>query len=249
MPRPALWIAIADTLRDEIGRGHYAPGARLPTEAQLATRFSVNRHTARRALAALSDEGLIHTRQGAGAFVSTPVTDYPLGRRVRFHRNVLAAGRAPGRRILSLQTRSADETEAEALALAPGAPVIACEGVSLADDVPIALFLSVFPGRLAGLAAALERTGSVTAALAECGVTDHVRTRTRLTAVAADAAQAARLRLPPGAPLLRSIAVNSDAAGRPVEYGRTFFAGDRVTLTLAADAAETGIPVDNAAQP
>jgi GntR family phosphonate transport system transcriptional regulator len=29
--------------------------------------------------------------------------------------------------------------------------------------------------------------------------------------------------------------VNVDAAGRPVEFGRTWFAGDRVALTLGAD--------------
>ena len=36
--------------------------------------------------------------------------------------------------------------------------------------------------------------------------------------------------------ILRSVAVNVDGAGVPVEYGTTWFAGDRVTLTLHADA-------------
>ena len=44
---------------------------------------------------------------------------------------------------------------------------------------------------------------------------------------------AAQLRLPEGAPILRSVAVNIDAAGQPVEYGTTWFAGDRVTLTVS----------------
>jgi GntR family phosphonate transport system transcriptional regulator len=30
------------------------------------------------------------------------------------------------------------------------------------------------------------------------------------------------------------VAVNIDGAGRPVEYGITWFAGDRVTLTVGA---------------
>jgi GntR family phosphonate transport system transcriptional regulator len=35
--------------------------------------------------------------------------------------------------------------------------------------------------------------------------------------------------------ILRAISINVDASQSPVEYGRTWFAGDRVTLTLNAD--------------
>jgi GntR family transcriptional regulator, phosphonate transport system regulatory protein len=37
----------------------------------------------------------------------------------------------------------------------------------------------------------------------------------------------------PGAPVLRTVAVNVDPAGVPVEHGLTWFAGERVTLTVA----------------
>lgn len=237
MPRPTLWTAIADTLRAEIAAGHYPPGARLPTEARLAARFGVNRHTLRRALAALAEDGLIHTRRGAGAFVSAPVTEYPLGPRVRFHRNLLEAGHMPERRILTLETRHASAEEAEALALAPGAAVDLCEGISLSDGAPIALFRSVFPSR-PGFLETLAAEGSVTRALAACGVADYLRVSTRLTAVLANAAEAAQLRLPPGAALLRTVAINAEIGGPPVEYGHTSFAGDRVTLTLSPDGTE-----------
>ena len=36
-----------------------------------------------------------------------------------------------------------------------------------------------------------------------------------------------------GEPILRTLAVNVDPEGQPIEYGRTWFAGDRITLTLA----------------
>lgn len=36
-----------------------------------------------------------------------------------------------------------------------------------------------------------------------------------------------------GAPILRTRAVNVDGTGHPVEYGTTWFAGDRVALTVA----------------
>lgn len=100
--------------------------------------------------------------------------------------------------------------------------------------MPVGLFRSVFPA-LPGLLAALERSGSVTAALAECGVADYTRARTRLTAESADAITAGHLRLVPGAAVLRSEAVNHDPQRRPVEYGLTGFAGGRVALTVEGE--------------
>ncbi len=107
------------------------------------------------------------------------------------------------------------------------------EGVSLADGHPLAMFRSVFPAdRLPDLPRAMARTNSVTAALAACGVADYTRASTRLTAKAAKPMLALALQIKEGAPVLRSVAVNVDAAGVPVEYGTTWFAGDRVTLTV-----------------
>lgn len=237
-PPPALWNAIARTLSDEIAAGHYAPGDKLPTEAQLAARFGVNRHTVRRALASLAGAGRVFARRGAGVFVAARPTDYPLGRRVRFHQNVAASGRTPSRRLSRLETRNADPREAGALALEEGAQVHVVEGVSLADGVALAAFRSVFPAaRFPGLLAALERTQSITAALAAEGLADYTRSETRLTAKIARGPLARQLALPEGAPILRSVAVNVDGAGVPVEYGTTWFAGDRVTLTVTPDAA------------
>lgn len=249
-PPPALWKAIARTLSDEIAGGHYAPGDRLPTEARLAARFGVNRHTVRRALAALAEAGLIFARRGAGVFVAARPTDYPLGRRVRFHQNVMASGQTPSRQISRLETRRADPREAAALALPEGAQVHVVEGVSLADNMALAAFRSVFPAaRFPGLLAALERAQSVTAALAAEGLGDYTRAETRLTAKIARGARARQLALPEGAPILRSVAVNVDGAGVPVEYGTTWFAGDRVTLTVTADAARDAMPEGGENQP
>lgn len=228
-----MWKAIAEALRGDLAEGRYNPGDKLPTEAALSDRFGVNRHTVRHGISALVEEGLIRTRRGAGAFVAATPTDYPLGKRVRFHENLIAAGRTPEKRVLQVEDRAATEGEARALAVASGDPVCAYHGLSLADDQPIALFESLFPlGRLAGITAALEGTSSVTGALAAVGVHDYTRASTRLTATRASATQALHLQVSEGDPLLRSSSVNVGEAGQPVEYGRTWFAGDRVTLTL-----------------
>lgn len=234
--RTALWKAIQEALTSDIARGLYAPGDKLPTEAQLAVRFGVNRHTVRRALAGMAEQGVVYSRRGAGVFVELNPTDYPIGQRVRFHQNLSAAGRVPGKEILSIETRHGSEAETAALGLSSGAKVHICEGISTSDGQPMALFQSSFCAtRFPSLPEVLRHHSSITAALREVGVLDYTRASTRLQACLADARQAVLLRLSEGAPLLRAKAINVDEHSYPVEYGRTWFAGDRVVLTVGEE--------------
>ncbi|KIC28514.1 phosphonate metabolism transcriptional regulator PhnF [Leisingera sp. ANG-M6] len=236
MARTPVWKSIAIALTDDIAQGRYETGGKLPAEAQLATRFGVNRHTVRRALAEMSEQGLVHSRRGAGVFVAAKPTDYPIGRRVRFHQNLTREGRSPAKQILTLETRAASAREAKALHLDPGAEVHVYDGLSLADGQPIALFQSIFPAdRFPGILGHLQEQRSVTAALQKCGVEDYTRIETRITAKLATATQALHLRISEGSPILRTTGVNADPQGRPVEFGRTWFAGDRVTLTVGGE--------------
>ncbi|MCP4822911.1 MAG: phosphonate metabolism transcriptional regulator PhnF [Shimia sp.] len=232
--RTPIWQSIASALTEDITEGRYGPGDKLPTEAELSARFGVNRHTVRHALKSMSETGLVHARRGAGVFVAQVPTDYAIGRRVRYHRNLEQAGRLPGKEVLHLETRTADAKEVAALGLSDGAKVHVYDGLSLADNQPIAVFRSVFPAeRFPDLTAQLSDLRSVTAALKANNVPDYTRAWTRLTAKRATSTQALHLRLTEGDPILRSVALNVDADQAPVEFGTTWFAGDRVTLTLS----------------
>ncbi|CUH50981.1 phosphonate metabolism transcriptional regulator PhnF [Shimia marina] len=232
--RTPIWHSIANTLTEDIAEGRYGPGDKLPTEAELSARFGVNRHTVRHALKSLAENRLVHARRGAGVYVAQVPTDYAIGKRVRFHRNITQAGRLPGKAVLHLETRSADEKECRALDLPPGSQVHVYDGLSLVDDNPIALFRSAFPSkRFPSLLQDLDRLRSVTEALKEHGVADYTRASTRMSAKRASATQALHLKIAEGDPILRTVAVNVDTTQTPVEFGTTWFAGDRVTLTMA----------------
>jgi len=228
-----LWAAIAHLLRQDIAEGRYAPGDKLPTEAQMSDRHGVNRHTVRHALAALVQEGLVRTRRGAGAFVAARPADYPLGKRVRFTENLLRAGRNPGREVLGMESRAATAEEAALLDVAQGAQILASHGRSFADGQPMSVSESIFPlERLPGLDAALAEGLGVTHALKAVGISDYTRASTRVSAVLATATQAVVLQVREGDPLLKTTSLNVDPEGVPVEFGRSWFAGDRITLTL-----------------
>ena len=62
---------VVDQIAGEIRSGRLGPGARLPTEQELMATLGVSRTVVREAVSALRAEGLVVTRQGAGAFVSS----------------------------------------------------------------------------------------------------------------------------------------------------------------------------------
>ena len=67
--KPKLADLVIGTLRKRISAGEYRAGAKLPTESQMTTIFGVSRTVVREAIAALSADGLVQSRQGAGVFV------------------------------------------------------------------------------------------------------------------------------------------------------------------------------------
>ena len=230
-----LWRQIAESLAAEVSAGGFA-GGRLPTEPELAQRFGVNRHTIRRAVAALADQGLVRVEQGRGTFVADHLLDYVLGRRTRFSANLQSQGREPGHRLLSVATLAADAATARDLGLRRETRVVQIEALGDADGVVLSYARHSFPARrFAELPAAFAETQSITAALARCGVADYTRKLTRLLARLPTPQEARHLGQPVSRPVLQSEAVNIDAAGVPIQRSLTVFAGDRVQMVVAAD--------------
>jgi GntR family transcriptional regulator len=65
----SLYLQLADVLRDQIHRGVYSPGERLPSESALIADHDVSRGTVRDAIGVLRSEGLVVVEHGRGAYV------------------------------------------------------------------------------------------------------------------------------------------------------------------------------------
>jgi GntR family phosphonate transport system transcriptional regulator len=230
----ALWSQIAGQLGQEIQSGAFETGARLPTEAQLAAQYGVNRHTIRRALEELGDARIIRTEHGRGSFVADEVLDYRIGKRPRFSEWVRGNNRVPMGEILVLRETALGELpEAEAagpaLAVGPEANVVLLERLGTADARPIALSRHIFPAA-PGLMDALRANASITAALAAIGIADFIRSWTRVSARSPGAREARLLRMARTDPLLACEALNVTQAGAPTEFGVSCYPAPRVQL-------------------
>lgn len=61
---------LKEYLCDQMRRGELAPGDQVPSEYTLAKQFKLSRHTVRKALGDLENEGLVYREQGRGTFCS-----------------------------------------------------------------------------------------------------------------------------------------------------------------------------------
>ncbi len=72
-----LFVRLARELVDDIRRGRFSPGTRLPSSRQLAAQLGVHRNTVLAAIEELKSQGWVTSRRGAGCFVSRELPERP----------------------------------------------------------------------------------------------------------------------------------------------------------------------------
>lgn len=229
----ALWRQVADHIRQDV-LGGLSANTRLPGEAELAERFGVNRHTVRSAIAALEKEGIVRAEQGRGTFLNDRKRlRYPIGRRTRFSSGLEDQARTRSGKLLGSQTLPAPPQVAKALDISVGAPAISLKTVSSADGVPVSAAVSWFDAERFGMIGELyAQIGSITASLVQLGVHDYTRRSTSVQARHASTEDLDLLALSPGAIVLVTEAVDVDMDLRPILFGQSRFAADRVELNI-----------------
>lgn len=234
----AIWMQIAAQLRAEIETGRILPGSRLPSEAEFAVKFGVNRHTVRRALEELSRGRFIRIEHGKGSFVAEPMMDYQISLRPRFSEWVRRHNREPageklGLRVLNYTDLPEADIAGDVFTLLCDEHVLELERLGTADSRPVCLSRHIFPvNRLPGLEAALKRSATITEALAQISITDYVRLKSRITSRMPTSREALLLESEPTSPLLQSENINVTADGTPIELCFAVYPSTRVALVV-----------------
>jgi GntR family phosphonate transport system transcriptional regulator len=229
----ALWRQVADGIERGIAAGTFAAGERLPGETEIAETYRVNRHTVRRALATLAERGLVRAERGSGTYVEAAKLAYPLRSRTRFSEIVGAGGREPRGQLIGAFEEGATRELARQLGLKTGTPLIRIDALRFADRTPICIGTTWLAAeRFPGAGKIYENVRSMTRMLAHYGIRDYRRASTRVTAAIVDAADAARLDLTLGRPVLVVDATDVDAEGKPLLTTHARFAAERVDFLV-----------------
>ncbi|HHT7812997.1 TPA: GntR family transcriptional regulator [Streptococcus suis] len=142
------YIQIHDQIKNEIDRGLWKIGERLPSERDLADQFSVSRMTLRQAVTLLVEEGILQRKVGSGTYVANTRVQEKMRGTTSFTDIIELQGKTPSSKLLSYVTGKASDKEAAQLQLAPGETVVRMERVRYADDVPVVYEVATIPERL-----------------------------------------------------------------------------------------------------
>jgi GntR family phosphonate transport system transcriptional regulator len=222
-PSEPLYLELAQVLRGELR--HYRIGDFLPGEMQLARRFAVNRHTLRRAVDELINEGRLLRRQGKGTQVLQRPLVYPLQADSAYSDALAALGVRTEARLLERRQLSASAEEARHLQLAEGAALIELSTLRLLDGEPVSLIRHRYCASHAELLADYQG-GSLRRYLGERGL-PLTRRFSLIGARLADRDEAAQLLMPLRMPLLSVFTLSCDASGRPLEIALSASRSDR----------------------
>lgn len=227
-----LHARVAAELRDQITRGELAPGAAVPSEAQLVAAFRASRGTIRAALATLRREGWIAGGQGRRPTVRQAPLSQPFENLVSFSSWVEQMGRTPGQRTVEVARRGATAVTAGQLDIAIGTPVVEVLRLRLLDGEPVMLERSSFVEDVGRLLFDFDPdSGSIYAYLTSRGV-DLDGARHTMDALGADPVDAELLSVEVGTPLLRERRRTTSATGRPLEYSDDRYRPEQVSFTI-----------------
>jgi len=231
---------ITDDLREKIEDGSYGPGALLPSEPELAHRYGVSRQTARSAMKALEQEGLIvvHSTRGRTVRNRPPLRRVSSTRRHASHRDsgkpefdteAIAQEQAPSRRMLMTGRGPVPRDVAAWLGAEPGQEVVIRKRLQLLDGVPAVISTSYYPlwvaegTRLESADALPEGPDNLIEQLGH----RFARGMELLQARMPTPDEVRTLELDPGVPVVRMLHIDYDPDGRTLQVADDLYAADR----------------------
>ncbi|TYK44903.1 GntR family transcriptional regulator [Actinomadura decatromicini] len=206
-------------------------GDALPSERKLAEELGVSRPTLRQAIDGLVAEGLLDRRHGSGTYVAEPRIAVSLTM-TSFTEDMIKRGMRPGGRVLSFRTETAGARIGRRLALSPVEEVFTIRRLRLADGASMAIETLYLPRSLMpGLRRHDLEGRSFYDLLRGSGVEIASGTET-IEPTVTTAEEAAELGVPVHTPAFLFERVTRDEGGRPLEYVRSLYRGDRYRLEL-----------------
>jgi GntR family transcriptional regulator len=236
---------IADDLRNKIESGELAPGAKLPSERELAEQYGTARNTAREAVRILAEAGLVTAEHGRGSFVRPSTPLIRLGND-RYSPKYRDSGLSPfllecakqgktGRfEVLSIERVQPPAEVAERLKVSPATKsVLRRENIFYADDDPVHRVTTYIPWSIAKGTGLLQ--DDVPHQYGIHGVLEdqhHRMTRMReeISVRMPRPDESRYLHLRPGVPVLAVWHTSIDQDGEPYELTRFVMRGDMTGL-------------------
>lgn len=230
-----LYHQVAGILRQRIDDGVYPAGGRLLSEDELAAEFEVSRATIRQAIGQLVMERRVVRRQGRGTYVEERDKSV-LQQRYRGSLGDLIreSHRAKTRSVEVSHDGAIPSNIAEVLQLDKPVGTIV-RRTRVMDNEPFAYTVTYLPPDLGEkITVPGLRRKALMELLIDAGVVLSNATQA-IRAQLADVAVCSQIDVELGAPVLYVERIVHDTSGRPVEYVRSWYRGDRYEYAVTLD--------------
>ncbi|TBL70520.1 GntR family transcriptional regulator [Paenibacillus thalictri] len=226
---------IADILQAEIDSGVYVVGEKMPSEAELCSRFKENRYTVRQALDLLVTTGVIRAHQGKGHYVCEKPLDiaYTITPGMRFSDVISRLGCKPGIRMIKQEIVIPPQPIAQHLLLLEHEHAYRLEILRFADDIPLSLNVTWLPER--HFPDLLQRTESFHSLYELLGRHYDIQMQrlwSTFQSTYPNAQEALLLQVSPSMNLLHIESLMRDQHGRPVEFTSAKYRGDLCKVSI-----------------
>jgi len=223
---------IHELVHQEIVAGRLAPGARLPSEGELAEQWGVSLAPVRQALVDLAAEGYLDRGRGRGTFVRQPKFDEKLSILSSFGESHGQQGERP--KLVLLHSGRVLAPPEVVAALGVGArKLVLIQRLAHLEGSPAALlFAYLDPARFPGIEKRELEGGSLYRTFDTVYGVEPVRADSVIEAVHAGADEAAPLEVGTGAMVLRADSITYDRDDAAVEFSRILYRVDRFRFSL-----------------
>lgn len=227
-----IYIQIHDQLKENIEKGVWSIGDRLPSERELAVQFNVSRMTLRQAIQALADEGILERKIGSGTYVARKKVQEKMTGTTSFTDIMLSQNRTPSSRTISYFVTKPSSSEMEKLELQEEDDILRMERIRFADDIPICFEVASIPYSLVNQYSKSEITHSLYKTLENKGGNKIGSAKQTISAMLASEQIAEYLQVKRGDALLRLRQLSYFETGIPFEYVRTQYVSNRFEFYL-----------------
>jgi len=230
-PEP-LYRQLYSRLAEQIISGEIKAGERIPPERELADFLNVSRITARQAIDALVESGMVYREQGRGTFVAEPKMRGVIGF-TSFSEEMIARGMQPSSIVITQELVTVGERLQRALKIGPEEQALHLVRVRLANGKPVALQASYLPQRLCpGLENEPIGSQSLYSILREKYYINPTWTEAEVEAVQASAEEAHELQIDKNDPVLVIKGITFTESFEVVESVRTVYRSKGLAIYL-----------------
>ncbi|NPC94768.1 GntR family transcriptional regulator [Bacillus sp. WMMC1349] len=227
-----IYYQIETEIKKLVESANLKPGDLIPSEREFAEKYGVSRMTVRQAINNLVNEGILVRQRGKGTFISRPKIEQTLEGLTSFSEDMKSRGMSPGTKMLGFQIMNCDQRMALKLQINEGASVYEVKRIRLADGIPMAYEISYLP---------VDLIKGLTEEIMYASLYDYIENTLLLKIIRATQtlepsiaykAESESLDIDEGTPVLLIERYSYLENGRPFEYVKSIYRGDRYKFII-----------------